>query len=225
MSEHHFDPENIRNKVLFDVDENWTPDVLTYHHEPRLARESHELVNQAIEVRQDDCEALDSASSEDFLKSPGIGPCILLSASARERQQLGAVHFDAGSDIRLLMDKLYRKLGVENLDGFSTRLIGGIEGMPGSESLRSDLKLFFEDHNVKIDADNTMRLRKSDYDGLFTEDHVLMFAYQSVIINKKTGEVLSFDQFLVNSKKNKKASISIKISKLQRPHSNSRPID
>ena len=192
MSEKSFSPE-IKKEVKFVEDENWIPDNTDYHHEPRLAEESHELVNQAIEVYQDDCEALDSKTPRRFLKSYGIGPCILLCISNSEGKQLGVIHFDANSNISLLADKLYKKLGIDSLNGFKTELIGGIEGMPGSEDLKNDLVEFFDKNKMHIDIDNSMKLSVSDYENLYTEDSVPMLFYQSVIIDKETGKILSFN--------------------------------
>lgn len=194
MSEKIFNPE-LNNEIQFTANEEWLPDSTEYHHEPRLAERSHELVNQALEVHQNDCEAIDSTSTKRFLKTYGIGPCILLSVSAPKKEQLGAVHFDANSNIYLLIEKLYNKLGIKNLNGFETKLIGGIREMAGSEDLKKDLMKFFKENNIKINIDNSMRLSESDYKDLYLEDSVPMLFYQSVIIDKKTGEMLSFNPF------------------------------
>jgi len=202
MSEKFFSPE-IKKEVKFTEDENWIPDNTEYHHEPRLAEESHELVNQAIEVYQDDCEALDSKTPQRFLKSYGVGPCILLCISNPERKQLGVIHFDANSDIPLLIDKLYEKIGINNLNEFKAELIGGIEGMPGSEDLKSDLMEFFDKNKIRINIDNSMKLSVSDYENLYIEYSVPMLFYQSVITDKITGKILSFNPYSDKIKKRK----------------------
>ena len=115
MSEKNFTPET-KKTIPFSAEANWVPELTEHHHEPRLAENSYELVNQAVHVQQNDCETLDSTSKEKFLKVYGIGPCIILRVSAPEKEQLGVIHFDAKSNIPLLMKNLYNKLGIKNLN-------------------------------------------------------------------------------------------------------------
>lgn len=183
---------------LFEAgDTNWYPDQWERHHEPRLKENSHELVNEAIEIKQDSVATLDESSKNRFLKAYGLGPCLLFVVHNLEGQKLGAIHFDAGSDIPDLINKLKKKLNIKDFEEFTKSLIGGIKEMEGSEALKND----FDEQDIKIDYNNSMQLAVSDYKDFLTEESVPLLCYQSVIINKETGEILSFNPFSDKIKK------------------------
>ncbi len=199
MSEKFFNHE-ANNNISFTVDYDWEPYPEEYHHEPRLAKESYELVRQAVIVPPDICKTIDSTSSERCLKTYALGPCIFFCVNNSKKEQLGGIHLDENSNITRLIEDLYQKFGIENLDGFKTKLIGGIKEMPSSERLKKKLALFFSENDITIDDDRSMRLLESSYEGRYTEESVPLLFYQAIIIDKKTGEILSFDPFSDESK-------------------------
>jgi hypothetical protein len=183
-----------KNEIPFIADDDCFPDSsLHYHHEPRLAEDSHELVNEALEVRQNDFEVLDRASKERFLKTYGIGPCVLFVASHSNQEQLVVIHFDAKSDIEGLIEAAKKKIGIKSFDGFRISTIGGIKEMKASEELVTNLKRYLFNQGTKADYDSTLSLAESDYKGFYDKDFVPLLAYQCLIMDKKTGDIFSFD--------------------------------
>ena len=178
--------------IPFAEDKNYTHSSLKYHHLPRLARESEELIDQAVEVRQNDIEVLDKSSKKRFLKTLGLGPCILLCVTKPDEEKVGAIHFDVGSNVTVLTEELMKRLNTKDFEGFEITLVGGIGEMKPSEELHEGIKKFFEDKKVLIGDDQAMGISESDYRGYILEDYVPMLVYQSVIVDKKTGQMLSF---------------------------------
>lgn len=182
---------------LFETNDNWNPDEWERHHEPRLKEDSHELVNEAIEIKQDSIATLDKSSKNRFLKTYGLGPCLLFIIHNSEGQKLGAIHFDIGSDVPNLINELKKKLNIKNFEGFKKSLIGGIKEMKGSEVLKND----FDEQDIKIDYNNSMQLAVSDYKDSLTKESVPLLCHQSIMINKETGKILSFNSFSDKIKK------------------------
>lgn len=167
----------------------------TSHHEPRLTEEAHVLVNEAVGIPQNDILVLDERSDKKYAKTV-VGPCILMVAHDSKKKRLGAIHFDVGSDIELLIDDLKRELGIENFNDYDISLVGGIKSdddgeMKVSEDFRNKLMDYLNDQKVKIIYDGTLKLAESDYK-YHAKEWVHLF-YEPLIVDRSSGLVLSYD--------------------------------